>query len=148
MAASPLYRLLADAVLVLHLGVVVFVVGALVLIVLGNRRGWGWVNGLGFRSAHLVAIGVVVVQSWLGATCPLTTLESWLRAQSGAAGYGGGFIEHWVSRLLFWDAPPWVFGLAYSAFGLLVALAWWRFPPHRQTGLEPGRWPPAPPPAR
>lgn len=131
MTATSRYRVLADAVLVLHLGIVVFVVGALVLIVLGNRRGWRWVNDLRFRLAHLAAIGVVVVQSWLGATCPLTTLESWLRVQAGAAGYGSGFIEHWVTRLLFWDAPPWVFGLAYTVFGLLVALAWWRHPPRR-----------------
>lgn len=145
MTAPSTYRTLADAVLLLHLGIVVFVVGALVLIVLGNRRGWGWVNDLGFRLAHLAAIGVVVVQSWLGATCPLTTLESWLRVQAGASGYAAGFIEHWVTRLLFWAAPAWVFVLAYSVFGLLVALAWWRFPPRRPTGLRPGGRPPAPP---
>ena len=33
------------------------------------------------------AIAVVVAQSWLGVDCPLTTLESWLRAQAGAAGF-------------------------------------------------------------
>jgi hypothetical protein len=132
MLAPSTYRLLADVVLVLHLGVVAFVVGALLLIVLGSRRGWTWVTGLGFRLAHLAAIGVVVVQAWLGATCPLTTLESWLRVQAGAAGYERGFIEHWVTQLLFWDAPPWVFALGYTGFGLLVALAWWFLPPRRR----------------
>lgn len=132
MLAPSTYRLLADVVLVLHLGVVAFVVGALLLIVLGSRRGWTWVTGLGFRLAHLAAIGVVVVQAWLGATCPLTALESWLRVQAGAAGYERGFIEHWVTQLLFWDAPPWVFALGYTGFGLLVALAWWFLPPRRR----------------
>lgn len=131
-AGSPAYRALADAVLVLHLGVVAFVVGGLVLILLGRWRGWAWVHGRAFRLVHLAAIGLVVVQSWLGAACPLTTLESWLRVQAGAAGYGGGFIEHWVTRLLFWDAPPWVFGLSYTAFGALVLLAWWYCPPRRR----------------
>lgn len=145
MAGPSLYRLLADAVLVLHLGVVVFVIGGLLLILLGNRRGWGWVNRRGFRLAHLAAIGTVVVQSWLGATCPLTMLESWLRVQAGAAAYGSGFIEHWVTRLLFWDAPPWVFGLAYTVFGMLVVLAWWRYPPRQRIGLKAGRAPPVPP---
>ena len=39
-----MYQFLADAVLVLHFGVVLFVVGALVLILAGNARHWRWVN--------------------------------------------------------------------------------------------------------
>ncbi len=126
-----MYRLLADAVLLLHFSVVVFVVGGLVLVLLGNARRWAWVNWLPFRVAHLVAIGVVAVQAWLGAVCPLTTLESWLRAQGGEAGYSVGFIEHWLHRMLFFEAPLWVFTLAYTVFGLLVVAAWFCFPPRR-----------------
>lgn len=125
------YRLLADAVLLLHFGVVVFVVAGLAAIVFGNLRGWRWVNGLWFRLAHLGAIGVVIVQSWLGRLCPLTVLESWLREQAGGAAYDRSFVEHWVQRVLFHEAPFWVFTVAYSAFGLLVLAAWWRFPPRR-----------------
>jgi hypothetical protein len=43
-----------------------------------------------------------------------------------------GFIELWLHRLLFYTAPPWVFATAYSAFGLAVAAAWWRWPPRRR----------------
>lgn len=125
------YRLLADAVLLLHFGVVVFVVAGLAAIVFGNLRGWRWVNGLWFRLVHLAAIGVVIVQSWLGRLCPLTVLESWLREQAGGAAYDRSFVEHWVQRVLFHEAPFWVFTVAYSAFGLLVLAAWWRFPPRR-----------------
>ena len=123
------HALLADAVLALHLGVVVFVVGGLVAIVVGHRRGWRWTADLRFRLAHLAAIGFVVAEAWLGLTCPLTTLEMALRARAGGARYAGGFVEHWLQRLLYFDAPPWVFVLGYSLFGLLVALAWWRCPP-------------------
>ncbi|MBL8476504.1 MAG: DUF2784 domain-containing protein [Methyloversatilis sp.] len=125
------YRLLADAVLLLHFGVVVFVVAGLAAIVFGNLRGWRWVNGLWFRLAHLAAIGVVVVQSMLGRLCPLTVLESWLREQAGGAAYDRSFVEHWVQRVLFHEAPFWVFTVAYSVFGPLVLAAWWRFPPRR-----------------
>ena len=125
------YRLLADAVLLLHFGVVVFVVAGLAAIVVGNLRGWRWVNGLWFRLAHLAAIGVVVVQSMLGRLCLLTVLESWLREQAGGAAYDRSFVEHWVQRVLFHEAPFWVFTVAYSVFGLLVLAAWWRFPPRR-----------------
>lgn len=125
------WRALADAVLVLHFGIVLFVIAGLLAIVVGNLRGWRAVNRPGFRYAHLAAIGIVVLQAWLGQTCPLTTLESWLRAQDGGAAYAGGFIEHWLHRVMFFRAPPWVFTAAYTAFGALVALAWWRWPPRR-----------------
>lgn len=123
------YEALADAVLLLHLGIVLFVVLGLLAIVIGNRAGWAWANEFWWRSAHLVAIGVVVLQAWLGQYCPLTLLESWLRIQAGQAGYAGGFIEHWVQSVLYYQAPLWVFALIYTALGLLTAWAWWRFPP-------------------
>ncbi|HYW55389.1 MAG TPA: DUF2784 domain-containing protein [Polaromonas sp.] len=123
------YALLADMVLLLHVAVVVFVVGGALLIVVGNLRKWGWVNALIFRLAHLAAIAYVVAQAWLGIVCPLTTLEMWLRAKAGVSVYGTGFIEHWMSRLLYYDAPSWVFTLVYSLFGLLVVATWVFFPP-------------------
>lgn len=132
MASAPSYQLLADAVLLLHFGVVVFVIGGLLLVVAGNKLGWPWVNKLWFRLAHVVAIGIVVAQAWLGQVCPLTTLESWLRVQAGSPSYSKSFVEHWVQRLLFYEAPFWVFALAYTVFGLLVLASWWYFPPQRR----------------
>jgi hypothetical protein len=124
------YELLADAVLLLHLAVILFVVGGLAVVWAGNLLWrWPWVNSLWFRLAHLAAIGVVVAQSWFDQVCPLTTLESWLRVRAGAAPYSKGFIEHWVQTVVFYEAPPWAFVLAYTVFGLLVLSAWWRFPP-------------------
>jgi hypothetical protein len=127
-AAFP-YWLLANAVLVLHVAIVLFVVGGLLLVVAGNLRAWRWVNAWWFRLLHLAAIAVVAAQAWLGVVCPLTTLEMWLRLQAGADTYSGSFIEHWLQALLFWQGPSWVFTAAYSAFGLAVLAAWWYFPP-------------------
>ncbi|TFZ02235.1 DUF2784 domain-containing protein [Ramlibacter henchirensis] len=135
---SSSLRLLADLVLLLHLGIVLFVVGGLVLIVAGNALRWSWVNAPAFRFAHLAAIVYVVAQQWLGAVCPLTTLENWLRTQAGESGYAGGFVEHWVQWLLFYDAPGWVFTLVYTAFGLAVAAVWIAFPPRRGPRLRGG----------
>jgi hypothetical protein len=123
------YRALADAVLTLHVGIVAFVIGGLVLIVVGNLRSWRWVNGIAFRAAHLAAIAVVAVEAWLGVTCPLTMLEMWLRTKARVATYDGSFVEHWLRRVLYYDAPAWVFTLGYSLFALAVVAAWWRFPP-------------------
>jgi len=126
------YQLLADVVLATHFAIVAFVVGGLVLVVVGNLKGWRFVNGWRFRGAHLAAIAVVVAQAWFGIVCPLTTLESWLRVQAGEAAYEASFIEHWLTRILFYEAPAWVFTAAYTSFGLAVVAAWWRFPPGRR----------------
>jgi polyferredoxin len=128
MSDSIPYRLLADLVLLLHVAVVLFVVAGLVLVVAGNVRGWRWVNAFWFRGLHLFAIGVVAAQAWLGIVCPLTTLEMWLRAQAGQATYGGDFVGYWLQRLLFYDAPAWLFTLVYTVFGLVTTAVWWRYP--------------------
>lgn len=130
------YQLLADTVLAVHVALVLFVVGGLVLVVAGNARGWRWVNAIWFRLLHLATIGAVAAQAWLGWVCPLTTLEMWLRAQARAPTYQGSFIEHWLQAILFWNAPPWVFTAAYTAFALAVAAAWWRFPPAGKAQLK------------
>ena len=132
------YQALANAVLLLHFGVVLFVVLSLPAIVVGNWRGWAWVNNIWFRSVHLIAIGVVVLQAWLGQHCALTELESALRLRAGEVGYERSFIEYWVQRVLYYQAPLWVFALAYTAFGALVAWAWWRFPPSRRAPVQQG----------
>ncbi len=123
------YQLLADVVLSLHVAIVVFVVCGLVFVIIGNLRAWRWVNALWFRLAHLAAITVVVAEAWFGAVCPLTSLEMWLRAKARATTYTGSFIEHWLQRILYYEASPGVFTIGYSLFGLLVVATWWYFPP-------------------
>ncbi len=128
---SVIWQLLADAVLTLHAGLVLFVVLGLGLILLGGGRGWRWVRNRWFRLAHLAAITVVVAQAWLGVICPLTTLEIWLRRRAGQGAYDGSFIEHWLQELLYYQAPAWVFIVLYTAFGSLVLASWWWVPPRR-----------------
>jgi uncharacterized protein YhfF len=131
------YQLLANAVLTVHFGVVLFVVGGLVVVVAGNRLGWKWVNDRRFRLAHLAAIAIVVAQAWLGQRCSLTTLESWLRVRAGGSGYETSFIEHWLQRIVYYDAPLWVFTVAYTVFAMMLLAAWWYFPPRRHSRMEP-----------
>lgn len=131
-----LYQTLADAVLLLHILFVVFVVAALALIILGGYRQWRWVRNWWFRVVHLGGIAIVVAQSWAGLLCPLTTLEMWLRGQAGGVQYEGSFIQYWLERVLYYEAPEWVFVVVYTAFGLLVILTWLRFPPKKISGAE------------
>ncbi|MBF0259180.1 MAG: DUF2784 domain-containing protein [Desulfamplus sp.] len=127
------YTLLADVVLILHFSIALFVVSGLVLIIVGNIFGWGLVNALWFRLVHFSAIATIVAESWLGIVCPLTTLEGWLRSKAGLDTYNTGFIEHWLQKILFYDAPSWVFILGYTLFAVAVGAAWWYFPPANPT---------------
>ena len=77
------YLVAADAVLLLHVLFVVFVVVGLVLILAGKLLSWAWVQNWWFRVMHLAAIGIVVLQSWIGVICPLTKLEMYLRGKAG-----------------------------------------------------------------
>ena len=85
------YQRLADLVVVLHLLFVLYVVmgGLLVL----RRPVLAWIH----IPAALWGIGI----EWLGGVCPLTPLENHLRRLGGEAGYEGGFVEHYVTQLLY-----------------------------------------------
>ncbi|WP_410497760.1 DUF2784 domain-containing protein [Chitinibacter sp. S2-10] len=115
-----------------YFALVLFVVGGLGLVLIGNWLKWGWVNTLCFRAAHLATITFVAAEAWLGMVCPLTTLEMWLRSKSNVATYQSSFIAHWLQVLLFWDLPAWVFIAVYTAFALAVLAAWWFFPPRHR----------------
>lgn len=115
----------ADLVFLLHAAVVLFNVGSLVLIAIGAPLGWVWVRHRGFRSAHVALMAFVTGEALLGVTCPLTLLEDWLRGVAT----GQSFVQRWVSALIYWNAPPWVFVAMYVAFLLAVIAAWMAWPP-------------------
>lgn len=126
---SLLYRIAADVVVVLHVGYVTFVVVGLAAVLIGAARGWTWVRNPWFRWTHLAAILIVVMEAWCGIVCPLTTWEHWLREWGGQSGTQGDFIATWLHRLLFFEAPAWVFTVAYTLFGLAVVTAFVIAPP-------------------
>jgi hypothetical protein len=39
-------------------------------------------------------------------TCPLTTLEKWLRVQAGAPSYNGGFFEQYIVAMVLPEGLP------------------------------------------
>jgi hypothetical protein len=121
---------LADIVLVVHFAYVAFVVGGLALTWAGAAAGWRWTRDRRFRIAHLAAILFVVLQSVIGATCPLTTWEDTLRGEASRS----EFIFRWLHRLLFYSFPEWVFTAAYVAFALAVVATFVLLPPvqHRR----------------
>jgi hypothetical protein len=125
------FLIFADLLLILHTLLVAFVILGLLATFIGYVRNWQWVRNYWFRLGHLVVIAVVVLQSWLGVLCPLTSWEMALRERAGEAGYDGSFIEYWLQSLLYYSAPDWVFILVYTVFGALVVLSWLLVRPRR-----------------
>jgi len=133
MESSTLFLLAADLLLFLHVLFVAFVIFALVLIIIGRAFQWSWVRNPWFRITHLLTIGVVVIQSWFGAICPLTTFEMALRSRAGDTQYAGSFISHWLETILYYQAPPWAFAVCYTVFGLLIIGSWFWVTPRSFT---------------
>jgi hypothetical protein len=135
------YRLAADLVLILHACFVGFVLFGLVVIWIGIALRWQWIRNFYFRLAHLLAIGLVIVQSYLRITCPLTDLENHFRIQGGQQPYEqAGCIAHWLHRLIFFSAPPWVFITVYTVFGLAVLGTMIFAPPRIPRWMHSARW--------
>ncbi|ENO76787.1 DUF2784 domain-containing protein [Thauera sp. 63] len=86
-----LFRLAADAVLLLHLGFIVFVL-------LGGLLALRWRR---VPLLHLPAAAWGVYIELSGGLCPLTPLENRLRVLAGQAGFEGGFIEHYLLPLIY-----------------------------------------------
>jgi hypothetical protein len=122
--------MLADAVVAVHLLIVLFVLAGVPLVYLGVALRWTWVRSWRWRLLHLAAILFIAAESIFGISCPLTVWEDQLRNRRS----GTGFIERWIDQMLFYDAPAWVFTAAYVAFAALVVITWAAVPPTRHSG--------------
>jgi Protein of Unknown function (DUF2784) len=85
------YRLLADLTVALHGAFILFVVA-------GGFLAWRW-RWVAWVHVPCACWGALVeLGGWV---CPLTPLENALRLRAGEAGYGGGFIEHYIVPTLY-----------------------------------------------
>lgn len=87
------YESLAAAVVVIHFAVVLFVIVGALLVVRWPRVAW----------VHLPVIAWVIFAEWFEKICPLTFLENWLRQKGGGSFYNGGFVDHYITPVLYPD---------------------------------------------
>ena len=116
---------LADLVLAIHFALAAFVASGLLLIPMGVICHWQWVRNRIFRTVHAGLMVFVAVEALIGMTCPLTTIEAYLRGTEAQE----SFLAHHLSRLLFWDFPLSLFMWLYIACAVWVMCLWWYCPP-------------------
>lgn len=116
-----LWQVLADVVLVIHFGFILFALLGGILSIW-----WRWMPWL-----HLPAALWAAALEFGGWICPLTPLENHFRRAGGNAGYGGGLIEHYALPLIY---PTGLTPEIQLVLGLVVILVnlgvygfvWWR----------------------
>jgi uncharacterized protein DUF2784 len=84
-------RIAGDAVVVVHLAFIAFVVGGGALLFAWPRIAW----------LHLPAVAWGVYAELTSTICPLTPLENALRMRAGQSGYAGGFVEHYLVPIIY-----------------------------------------------
>jgi hypothetical protein len=109
-----LLRIAADLIVLVHFAFVIFVVA-------------GGLLALKWPKMAYLHIPAAVWGAWIGFAnwiCPLTPLENHLRRLVGEAGYAGGFIEHYITRILYpaglTAGMRVILGIAVVAANLLV----------------------------
>jgi hypothetical protein len=85
------YRLLANSVVIIHVGFVVFVL-------LGGFLAWRW-QRIAWLHIPTALYGVTI--EFVGWVCPLTPLENHFRGLAGQSGYTGGFVENYILPVLY-----------------------------------------------
>ena len=103
------YNIAADIVVVVHLLFIGFVVGGVFL-------AWRWPRIVWL---HLPAVVYGALVEFVGFTCPLTLLQNDLLRRGGDAGYSGGFIGHYLVKVIY---PPGLTRGMQIGLGVLVLL--------------------------
>ncbi|MGH6986727.1 MAG: DUF2784 family protein [Caulobacteraceae bacterium] len=121
----------AQAMLALHLAVILFNIFGLVVVPIGAWRRWRFVREPIWRVLHLLSLAVTAGQAILGRICFLTALQAWF---SGAEA-PRPLIMRFVNSLVYLPLPFWVFEDVYVAvFAYALALLW--FVPPRGLDLR------------
>jgi hypothetical protein len=88
-----LYKLAANAIAIVHLAFILFVVLGGLLVLRWPKAAW----------IHLPAAVWGVLIEFAGWYCPLTRMENLMLRRAGQAGYSGGFLAHYIFALIYPD---------------------------------------------
>jgi len=116
--------LIADFILVIHFLIVIYVTAGILLTPIAYKMNWQIFKNKKLRVLHLLLIFFVTCESIFGLTCPLTSIESYLRNILNKH----SFISYWLQKIIFWDLPNVYFLILYCTC-LTLTMCWWKFFP-------------------
>ena len=117
--------LIADIVLVFHFCISIFITAGFFLIPIGYNFGWGWIANIKLRIFHCAMMVFITLETLVGITCPLTSIENSLRGIHQSE----SFIGYWIKQIIYWDFPTQFFIILYCIFLGWTFLMWKLFPP-------------------
>ena len=117
--------MIADIVLIIHFCIVVFITSGFILIPIGYKLDWSWIENTQYRIIHGGLMAFITLETLIGITCPLTSLENSLRGiyQSQT------FVGYWVKQIIYWNFPSQIFLVLYCVFLGWTIFMWKLFPP-------------------
>ena len=117
--------MIADIVLMFHFAIVIFITFGIFLIPIGYKSDWLWVKNFKFRICHCGMMFFITLETLLGITCPLTSIENKLRGINKTR----SFISYWIDEIIYWDLPSQFFIILYCSVLIWTFLLWKFFPP-------------------
>ena len=126
-----LYRILADALVVIHFVWIVFMLAGFALTVCAFWKpalfDW-WI----FRTIHLAGIIFVAALEILGKYCPLTVWENTLRrSYNPSHAYPGSFIVQYIAKLVYPEIDPLVLVIPTVFIAVFTLIVFVLRPPRR-----------------
>ena len=117
--------MLADIILILHFLVVIFITVGFLLIPIGYFYDWSLTKNFKLRLFHFGLMFIVTFETLVGITCPLTSIENYLRGINN----NKSFISFWIEKIIYWDFPTSFFMFLYFVFLGWTLLMWKIYPP-------------------
>lgn len=111
------YSLLADAILLLHLAYILFILFGGLALPRWPKMAW----------LHIPAVLWGAWVEYMDWTCPLTPLESSLRRLGGETSFSGDFIDHYLAAMIYPEGLTRTTQIVLGTFVLVVNTAfYWR----------------------
>lgn len=108
----------ADVVMAVHFAFILFALLGAALLFVWPKLVW----------VHLPALAWGGFVEFTGRLCPLTTIEDGFREAAGQQGYAGGFIDHYITPIVYPDGltreTQLLFGLILVGVNIVLYGSW------------------------
>ena len=84
-----------------------------------------WIKNFKLRLFHFGLMFLVTFETLVGITCPLTSIENYLRGINNSK----SFISFWIEKIIYWDFPTSFFIFLYFVFFGWTLIMWKIYPP-------------------